>query len=331
MEFKKIVKNGVEYRFDPLIYDQCRINPARARRVKQAGGGLELRKVIEETRKTCPFCPEHLEERTPKFAGEICEEGRIKLGETLIFPNLNPFGANHAVGIISRAHFLDLDEFNVKLLRDNLAASKDYILSIYGKDKEAAWPIYIWNHMPPSAGSIIHPHVQILVESQPLPMQAELLRKGEEYLNLNGRNYWQDLVEEERELSQRFIHDSDCLSVIASFAPRGFNEIQFIFKEASSLAELEERQINDFADCVVKALKGYKGIGVGSFNLATFSGPVDKKLDYYRLNVKLISRPYPGALYTSDTGPSERLYNVWVIDTLPELLAEKLGPLFGPE
>ena len=328
MEFRKFIRSGVEYRFDPLTQDQCRINPERAKRVRQVGDRVELAEIVARTRETCPFCPEHVEEKTPRFPRKEWREERIRLGETLIFPNLNPFGENHAVGIISRAHFLDLDEFSVEMLRDNLLASKDYILSVYESDKKAIWPIYIWNHMPPSAGSIIHPHVQILVETEPLPMQAELMEKCQEYLSHNGRNYWEELIERERKINERFIYQGDCLSLIASFAPRGFNEIQFVFKELSSLAELDEGQIADFAGCLVEALKGYKRLGIGSFNLITFSGPVGKRADYYRLNAKLISRPYPGGVYTSDTGPFERLCDAWVIDTLPETLAGKLKPFF---
>lgn len=324
MEFRKVIKNKVEYRFDPLTHDQCRINPERAKRVKQAGSEVDLSEIIARTRKTCPFCPERVEEKTPKFPREICPRGRIKLRETLIFPNLNPFGENHAIGIISQAHFLDLDEFTPGMLKDNLIASKNYILSVYEKDKEARWPIWVWNYMPPSAGSIVHPHVQIFVEREPLPMQARLLQKSREYFNQNRRNYWEELIEQERKLKERFIYDNHSSSLIASFAPRGFNEIQFIFRGISSLAELDEVQIANFASSLVKALKGYKRLGIGSFNLVAFSGPIGEKLNYYRLNVKLISRPYPSGVYTNDTGPFERLYDAWVIDTLPEVVAEKL-------
>ena len=329
MEFRKSIRNGVEYRLDPVTHDQCRINPDRAKRVKQAGSEVELGEMIARTREICPFCPQHLEEKTPKFPKEKWKEGRIGLGESLIFPNLNPFGENHAVGIMSRAHFLNLDEFSVEMLRDNLVAGKNYILSVYENDEEAIWPIYVWNYMPPSAGSIIHPHVQILVEREPLPVQVRLLEESKEYFEHNGQNYWEDLVEQEKKLDERFIYEGDSLSVIASFAPRGFNEIQFIFKEISSLAELDERQITDFAGCLVKALKGYKELGVGSFNLVSFSGPVGKRLDHYRLSAKLISRPYPSGVYTNDTGPFERLCDAWVIDTLPEIVAENLRPFFS--
>ena len=326
MEFRKVIRNGVEFRFDPLTGDQCRINPDRAKRIKQSGGGAALGGIITRTRETCPFCLERVEEETPIFPKEICREGRMKLGETLIFPNLNPFGENNAVGVMSQAHFLDLDEFSPRMLEDNLLACKNYILSVHRKDKEAVWPVWMWNYMPPSAGSIIHPHAQILLEREPLPLQAKLLQKSQEYFEQNRQNYWERLLEQERKLKERFIYDNNSLSVIASFAPRGFNELQFIFNERSSLVELGEPQIADFADCLIKALKGYKKLGIGSFNLLTFSGPTGEKLDYYRLNAKLISRPYPSGVYTNDSGPFEKLCDTWVIDTLPEMVAEQLKP-----
>jgi len=133
------------------------------------------------------------------------------------------------VAVISRAHFLDLDEFSSLMLQDNLTACSNYIFSVHEKDEEAVWPVWLWNYMPPSAGSIIHPHSQVLVEREPLPVQARILQESREYYEQNGRNYWDELAERERELGERFIYGNDSLSVIASFAPRGFNEIQFTF------------------------------------------------------------------------------------------------------
>ncbi|NVM25672.1 MAG: hypothetical protein HWN70_07110 [Desulfobacterales bacterium] len=319
--------NQIEFRFDPLTEEQTRINPERAKRLKQAEGDIRLEEIISKSRETCVFCPEQIEGKTPKFPEAICKEGRIRIGETTVFPNLNPFGENHAVGTLSEGHFLDLDEFKADLLRDNLLATKNYILSVYANDRQAIWPIWLWNYMPPSAGSIIHPHVQILVEKEPIPRQARLLDKSKRYFKLTKKIYWEDLVAEERKLDERYIFGDDSVSIIASFAPRGFNEIQFIFNE-SSLADLDEKEIDGFAGNLTKALCGYKEIGIGSFNLITYSGPLDKTLHYYSLHTKLFSRPYPKGVYTSDTGPMERGYDVWVIDTLPEELANRMKPFF---
>jgi UDPglucose--hexose-1-phosphate uridylyltransferase len=328
VEFERIVRDRVEYRFDPLTREQTRINPARARRFKQAQSDVEWKGIIERSRKACVFCPEKIRQNTPTFPETICPEGRIRRGETVIFPNLNPFGENHAVATLSEAHFLDVDGFKVGLLRDNLVASREYILSVCNNNREARWPIWVWNYLPPSAGSIIHPHVQILVEGRPVPQLAELLARGEAYLDDHGRNYWEDLVSEEQKLNERYIFGDDSLAVIASFAPRGFNEIQFIFSR-NSLVDLSEAEIDTFVHALNNALCGYKAMGVGSFNLITYSGSLAEKPDSYRLHARLFSRPYPRGVYTNDTGPMERGYDVWVIDTVPEELPDRMKPFFA--
>ena len=324
MEFRKVIRDGIEYRFDSLTNEQCRINPQRAKRVKQAESGVELDKIIQRTKEGCVFCPQLIEEKTPEFSQEISPEGRIKKGETIIFPNLNPFSENHAVGIITTEHFLPLNEFSEKQLTDNLVASINYIRRVYGNNKDAKFPIYIWNYMPPSAGSIIHPHVQLMIEREPLPQQKLLMDKSLEYFQQNKNNYWIDLIEAEREQGDRFIFEKDSLALITSFAPRGFNEIQFIFPDISSFTDMTDTHIANLVRCLMTVLCGYQEMGIGSFNLVTYSGPICKPLNYYCFNIKLISRPFPRCVYTNDTGAFERLYNVWVVDTLPEQLAEKM-------
>lgn len=329
IEFRKLIRGQIEYRFDPLTNEQARLNPARAGRIKQAeGGGSQLGELIERSKEICQFCPERVEKETPCFPKKICEEGRIRVGESLVFPNLNPFGECHAVAILSREHFLNLDEFSPQMIKDNLLAAKRYILSVHAQDEEARYPIYMWNYMPPSGGSIIHPHVQILVEREPTPQVSRLLQKSLEYYAGDGGNYWRNLAQEERRLGERFLAGDDHISVVASFAPRGFNEICFIFNEISSLAEVDEGRMESFSVYLSRALRAYREIGVGSFNLVIFSGPIGGNESYFHwMSAKLISRPYPQGIYTSDTGSMERLQDVWVIDTLPEELARRMKPL----
>ena len=75
-------------------------------------------------------------------------------------------------------------------------------------------------------------------------------------------------------------------------------------------------------------LEGYADMGMGSFNFIVFSAPFDAKFPFFSLHAKMISRPYPAAVYTNDTGPFERLCDVWVIDTMPELVAKGLATFF---
>lgn len=344
MEFRKEVKTPellspalrfepevqpIEYREDPLTGARSRINVARAGRARQAQRGeMDLREVIERTRAGCFFCPENIEERTPKFPPNFYPQGRIKRGECFVFPNLYPFAEYHAVATLTGRHFVDLDEFTPQMLMDNLMASKEYVASVYRKDEGARYPMWIWNHMPPSAASIIHPHVQIIVDRAPAPEPRRLLEKSEEYFTRHGRNYWRDLIEEEREIGERYIGENDSLAVIASYAPRGNREIQVVFREAGNLADLTEKQTRDFATAITKILCCYKKMGVNSFNLITYSAPLMENPNYFWLNARIISRPIFQPFYTSDSGFMERFYDVWVIETLPEEVAAEVRASF---
>lgn len=319
----------VEYREDPLTGSHSRVNVKRAGRVKQAQRSeVDLSQVVERTRRGCFFCPENIEQRTPKFPPQFCPEGRIERGECLLFPNLFPFAEYHAVGTLTREHFWDLDEFTPEMILDNLMASRQYITLVQQKDEGAKYPLWIWNHLPPSAASIMHPHVQILVDRAPPSGLRKLLDKSEEYFAQQGTNYWQDVVREEKRLGQRYIGGKDSLAVIASYAPRGNREVQLIFKELGNLADLKENQARDFATAIIKILHCYKKMGVNSFNLITYSAAVGENPDYYWLNARIISRPIFQPFYTADTGYMERFYDVWVIETLPEDVAREMRPGF---
>ena len=343
MEFKRITKKvkllsptdsnlvtqEIEYREDPLTGSRCIINAERAQRAKQSPRVPEASEAVPKgTEEGCFFCPEQIEDKTPRFPANIHSHGKIKRGECTVFPNLFPFAEYHAVATLTTEHFLDLDRFNPQMIADNMMACQEWMLAVHRADNEARYPVYLWNHLPPSGASIVHPHVQALVRGLPSSMQEDLLSKSKDYFQINGRNYWADLIKNERSIGERFINENDTLAVIASYAPRGFREIQFIFKRGSSFTGLNEKQIRNFADAVAKVLYGYKELGVGSFNLSSFSGPMDEKPSHYSFNAKLISRPFPRGVYVNDTGSFERLQNEWVIETLPEHVAEKMQTFF---
>ena len=316
---------SLEYRRDPLTGSWSRINVSRAGRVRQAQRDeVDVAQLVEDTRAGCFFCPQNIERSTPRFPPALYHAGRITRGECCIFPNLYPFAEYHAVGTLTRWHYLELDEFTAEMLVDNLTASLEYIQLVVGKDAEARYPLWIWNHLPPSGASIVHPHVQILVDRAPMPGLAQLLAMSEQYGSDSGSNYWLDLCHAEREGGERYIGENGSLTAIASFAPRGNREVQFIFNSACNLADLEPVQIMDFADAVVRVLRGYRAMGVNSFNLVTYSAPLGERPPHFRLGARIISRPFFQPLYTGDSGFMERFYDSWVIEAMPEDVARRL-------
>ncbi|HEX78333.1 MAG TPA: hypothetical protein G4O03_08030 [Dehalococcoidia bacterium] len=320
----------VEYREDPLTGWTCIINIRRARRVKQVEEvSFDLSDYIQESRRNCPFCPGNLKQGTPKFPSAISETGRLERGQALVFPNLFPFAKHHAIATFDDRHYLDLDEFGQEMIRDNLLVCGQWLRAVYREDREARYPIYLWNHMPPAAASIVHPHVQVLARGRPTRGQSLVLQRGREYYEEHGTNYWADLIREERRLGHRFIYEDEPVAVVASFAPRGFREVQIIFKDISSFLEMGGGGVDAFAFCIRQVLGCYRRMGVGSFNLITFSGPIGEKLAYYCFHARIISRPSPRGLYSSDTGPMERLQDEPVIETLPEDVAGQMRRWWG--
>lgn len=334
VHFRLVAEGPVQRRFDPLTGWEVRINPERAQRPRQGVARGKARGGAEElghlSRPSCPFCPDRVEKATPTFEPDLVPEGRLRRGESLVVPNLHPFAPNHGVIIMGQQHFRRLDEFDPALLADNLLAARDFALAVARARPGARYPVYIFNYMPPSAGSIIHPHSQVWAETRPLPWLRLLLGRSRRYFQKWGRSFWDDLVAEERRLGERFVGENASVAVLCSFAPRGFREAQFIFKGLASLTELDAAQAGDLASAVQAVLLGYQALGVGSFNLASYSAGVGEEADYFRLSFRLISRPYPAGLYTNDSGPNEKFYGFQVIDTLPEEIAASLRGYFSP-
>lgn len=334
VSFHKAVRNGVEFRLDPLTRHQTRINPARARRPKQGeGSDSGLDDLIKRSAEGCVFCPERIAEKVPRFGSELGEEdGRLKRGETLLFPNLNPFGENHAVAVISRAHFLPTDGFSAALLEPALEVCLEFFARMHKVHPEARWPTLVWNYMPPSAGSIVHPHLQLLLETEALPEVAAEARQAAEFARTHGREFWEALAEAEQATGERWIGALGPVRAWASFAPRALNEVTIAVAGARSWGQVGAETRRRLAEVLERLLRGYRqALGVQSFNLASFSGPLAGDEPGHALHLRLIARPQPRALYTSDTGPMERLYNSWVVDSLPELLAGQLRPFLADQ
>jgi galactose-1-phosphate uridylyltransferase len=318
----------VEFREDPLTGRRCRMNARRAVRIKRGPPGSIPADIVGK-RDGCPFCPENMEQAVTKFDPEFYPGGRIRRGECCLFPNVFPLGSYHVAATVSTSHFLDLHEFSAAMVSDCMMAATEFLSVVQGRDSEARYPIFLWNHLSPSSASMVHPHVQVLVDVRPTGYQETLLEASREYHNRAGRSFWKEVVDEERRRGERYIGENESVAAIASFAPQGNREVQIIFKEASSLADLRDGEIAGFAECAVRLLKAYHGMGVNSFNMSTFSGPMGDNLQYYSLHAKLISRPALEPFYRNDTGILERFHGDADIDVMPEAFAEGARNLWG--
>jgi galactose-1-phosphate uridylyltransferase len=316
---KKFEKDTVviERRKNPLTEEWCRINESRGKRIHQVRDHL-LR--MESSGKACRFCSENIDNLS-NFPPDLIPEGKIIVGDFILFPNQFPFGEYHAVGILCKEHFLEINKWGSKIWENCFKGCIEFFELIVEKNPNVRFASINLNHLPYAGASIIHPHIQVLVDAKPTVMLDLYLKKSFEYFIKNKSNYWLDLIETEKEIGQRFIGETGSVSWLASFAPTWNDEVIGIINNKSSFFELQNSQIKDICTGLEKILKGlYEERGIRSINMVVFSAPLKENSDeFFSLNLKIISRSP-----TSTWAFSEIIHREPIISTLPEDVAKDL-------
>lgn len=315
----------IELRVDPLTGRRARINVFRGMRGKQASW-LEPPPEVEPPPE-CPFCPGNIERETPMFPEDIVKEGRLKMGNAVLFPNRYGFNEHHAIVVVTKKHYVPIGEFEAEDIRNAIWLSIRFLRRLASKcDVLYAW--INWNYMPPSGASIVHPHLQVTAEGSPSYALNEFLKKSLIYYRRKGRCYWLHLIETERRLNERFIGEDDYTVWLSSYAPTGNNEVIALHPSVSSLGEMEEEHVRSLAEGVRRLLQAYGKIGVNSFNMSTYSEEFHSKSKHFTLQFRFISRPRLASYYTNDKGFMEVLQLEPVFEQTPEATASLLKPFF---
>lgn len=303
-------ESQVEVRWDPLT--------GYAARLVQAGAPLlapptfDLEALATRTRATCPFCPERIDESTPKIPPEINSSSRIRRGDAVLFPNLLTYSQHSAVGVYSPAlHYLPLAAMTARLVSDNLAAHVDFIKAVTASDSSAVWASINANHMLPSGSSLFHPHLQSSVDPEPSTMQQMLA-------SIPGDRF-AEYLERERSAGERYIGSTGSVEWLASFAPMGFNEVRAVLPGAASPADLSEERVEELGTGIAAILNLYAELGFESFNMALYGAPPSTAGDM--LNLRMVCRSNLESPYRSDVTYFERLHWQAMVDTSPEELA----------
>jgi UDPglucose--hexose-1-phosphate uridylyltransferase len=306
----------VEIREDPLTRQTARILPPAGLLPPQED---DLRALGEQTRHGCPFCPERVEQVTPKLPAELASEGRVRRGEALLFPNLLPWAQYSSVSVYSpERHVLPLEELTPRLVADNLAAQVTWARACLGADPGAAWVSINANHMLPSGSSVFHPHLQGAVNPVPTTMQRLLSEVPPER--------FADYLAHERQQGIRHLGGRERVEWLASFAPVGPCELRAFVPGVASPASLDEEAVEELGAGISTAAGLYAELGYESFNLAIYGAPAGT--DGYPLNLRMICRSSLRPYYRSDATWLERLHWEAAVDVAPEALAQAAGDRF---
>jgi len=345
LEGFKETEQKIEYRKDPLTNHWSRINKLRAERVIQAaapGDSFEenLQAIIKNSGQKCFFCPENITKSTPKFSEHLGIGERITIEDFNLFPNLFVFSEYHAVGTLGKEHFTRLHEFPMGIWKKALLGSIAYFKAVHSFDRNQKYPSINFNFLPPSASSIIHPHIQIIQDAQPTKYTNLLFEYSKNYSqeikkmknkNTSTGNYWIDLILSEKESNERFICENDFMSWVATYSPTGKDEIMGIIKTPKTdITTFTDSECESLAKEITTALKAlFLGRGVTSVNMAMFLGPIGEDIsNNYRIIIKIVSRPTLVPNYTGDIGFMELLHSEPIAAATPEIIAQTVKQYF---
>jgi UDPglucose--hexose-1-phosphate uridylyltransferase len=307
----------VEIREDPLTGHTARLLPPAGLLSPQEEDDLDA--LAEETRASCPFCPDRVEQVTPKLPADIAPDGRIRRGEALLFPNLLPYAKYSSVSVYSpERHVLPLGDLTPRLVADNLAAQVAWARACVAADPDAAWVSINANHMLPSGSSVFHPHLQGAVNPVPTTMQRLLVQVPS--------HRFADYLEREQAEGVRYLGGRERVLWLASFAPVGPCELRAFVPGVVSPTGLDEDAVDELGTGIATAAGLYAELGYGSFNLAIYGAPPGT--DGYPLNLRMVCRSSLAPLYRSDATWLERLHWEAAVDVMPEELAGAAGDRF---
>jgi galactose-1-phosphate uridylyltransferase len=225
----ELTQTLVEVRWDPLTGQSCRLLPDGSMPPPAA---QDLEALAEQSRPSCPFCAERVERETPRFPSQVLPQGRIRIGDAVLFPNLLPYAKWSSVSVYSPArHLLRLEELTPSLIGDNLSSQIEFARAVLAHDPTSVWVSINANQLPPSGSSIFHPHLQ--GAAHPVPTTAQRL-----FAELQPRCVRQYL-ELERNTGERFIASCGPVDWLASFAPVGLAEVRAFVEGAESTIDLD--------------------------------------------------------------------------------------------
>ena len=270
-----------------------------------------------------PGCPENIERAASLFLPEFVPEGRIRVGRTVLFPNIIPWVPDSAVAVFSPVHFARPADFVEEDLVNGLRACRDYFERLSHHKPQVEHHFVGWNYLPTACSSQLHPHIQAFASETPLRQHRELMQASRAYYATNQHNYWLDFTVEEKTRSQRYVGASGGTVWFTSFAGRSWLlDLLALFPYRASILELSDEDLRGFCHGLAGVFKYMADRNYFSFNLALYSGLPGE--DYFWTHARLVQRSVYGPLDQSDTGVFQTLQSSYIMLRRPEDICREL-------
>jgi UDPglucose--hexose-1-phosphate uridylyltransferase len=256
----------IEIRTNPITHRTCRVTLSRKGEKERGTETLPAPPPDAGQRDDCPFCRPQLTAKTPQCIGSLAPSGRLTRGESVLFPNLFPYGSYSAVSLFDDNHFVEIGTASVASYRDSFLNCADYLSRILVSDPQAVHMAITQNHLPSAGGSLLHPHLQINADRVASNHHRFLRRRATEYFRTRGSQLFTDYLRHELEDGKRYIGNTGEWQWMAAFAPEGFYEIWGILPGKTSFKDLDEQDWQDLAMGVVRTQQFYRSLCRNGYN-----------------------------------------------------------------
>ncbi len=197
-EFKtpdgKLQRTSVEIRIDPITGRTSRIAFSRSREKEPGTKALPKPPADTFAEDDCPFCPANVFSQTPTLRSDIFNQDRLCSGESILFPNLFPYGACSAVSLIGSRHFVEIGTASPEEYCDSQLNSVNYLKQINEFDPKVCNLAITQNHLPSAGGSLVHPHLQINAEVIPANYQLFFRNKSADFQKFTNRPHFSEYI-----------------------------------------------------------------------------------------------------------------------------------------
>jgi len=322
---------NIEVRVDPLTGHQSTFNEAMEGKMSMLFPDTDYAYLEERAKATeaaCFMCDGGWRTATPSYSTGFLPESRPQRGEAVLFPNLFPLAAFHAVIMLGDRHLRLMNELHADLLEDALALSMESFRECHRQDPSLRHFTINANFLLPAGASLIHPHLQLLGSPFPGTHHQLLLEKSLAHFQKHDSCYWLDLLEEEKFREVRMIGQMSDSAWFAAYSPMGANEVNAIWPDTSHFLEWKASEVRQMAEGISRVLKGYHHMKFSTFNFSCFSGPVDRASPEFRCFLRLVNRQNVTAHHRTDDYYFQKLLKNEIIIQRPEKLAANLRPFF---
>ena len=321
----------LEIRKDPLTSAQSVYNARLADKATMFYGKSDtvlIEKIAEESRAKCFLCGNRWQEFTPRYSEDLIPEGRIQLGEAVLFPNIFPAAQIHAVIRVGEKHHVALTEFDSAAVEDAFQASLQLARRLESTNAGVKYLTINSNFLGPAGASLVHPHFQMVGGDVPSTYLENIMHRSQQYFQKNQSCFWNDLLEREKTVNERYVGVTGPVEWLASFSPAGTNEIVGILPQRSHFLELDQEDVAGLAMGLVKVLCGYAAMGISTFNFSLYSGMLGEADETLRCFIRIISRQNVYENYRTDDYFLQKLLDNELILTPPEILAKNMRSFF---